>query len=318
MSLAALPDGSVAAHSHSGQVLVVSGGRYLAIWSPAQPPAALPPLVLGEALIFATENGALLAHTPGGLLRWQSEALENARPIALQAAEQLQAAAQLQAAEDTIALLVEAAAGARLRLFAGADGRLLGEWPFSAPPLLAARPDGAWWLYDGAALHLLEATPPPPEATGAWQLSLSAAAGADLVPNRAAQLHALADGGALLFRGDAAGTLIAFAPDGQPRWEQRYPELHGLSPPLLASAADGCWLAALAEGGALLLLSGAEGMPLREAPWPGALYPGGRRQRQPAARLLQRQGDALLVGAGYLSFLALDTAAVAELRCDSG
>lgn len=311
MSLAALPDGSVVAHSHSGQVLIVQGGRYLAIWSPAQPLAELPPLVLGEALIFATENGTLLSHTPSGLLRWQSEALENARPLALQAA------AHLQGAEQTIALLVEAGAGAHLRLFAAAEGRLLGEWPFSVPPLLASRPDGAWWLYDGATLHLLEPTPPPPEGTGAWQLATRPPL-AFTQSTRRAQLHALADGGALLFRGDAAGTLIAFGPDGQPRWEQPYPELRDLSPPLLASAADGCWLAALAEDGALLLLSGAEGTPLRQAPWPGALYPGGRRQRQPAARLLQRQGDALRVGAGYLSFLALDMAAAAELRCGAG
>ena len=294
MSLAALPDGSVVAHSHSGQVLIVQGGRYLAIWSPAQPLAELPPLVLGEALVFATENGTLLAHTPSGLLRWQSEALENARPLALEAAEQ------------TLALLVEAGAGAHLRLFAAADGRLLGEWSFSGPPLLAARPDGAWWLYDGATLHLLEPTPLPPGATGAWQL-------ATLPPlsfsqsTRRAQLHALADGGALLFRGDAAGTLIAFGPDGQTRWEQPYPELRDLSPPLLASAADGCWLAALAEDGALLLLRGAEGTPLREAPWPGALYPRGAASAPadsppaaaPGRRATGRQRLPELPGAGY-------------------
>lgn len=351
-SLAALPDESIVAHSTTGQVLVVHGGRYRAIWSPAHLLADLPPLVLGETLVFATEggpaqdgpaqDGTLLAFAPSGLLRWQSEPLENARPLALRSSE------------GSVALLVEEEAGARLRLFSVGDGRqpggrLIGEWHFNTVPLLADSPNGGWWLYDGGALLRLEQT------AGAWQLTtqnaLSQAPQSGVALPRDGQLHALADGGALLFPGDAAGTLLAFSAAGQVRWQQVYPELSGFSPPLLASAADGCWLAALSEEGALLLLRGADGTPLsgdsdrgessrrdsqvsaptdgdsltlvgdtplQQEDWPGALYPGGRRQRQPAARLLQRQGDLLLVGAGHLSVLALDVAASPELQCEVG
>ena len=301
LSLAALPDGSVVASSYAGQLLVVRGGRYLSIWAAREAAGGLPPVVLGERLIFASEDGTLSAHSPSGDLLWQSEPLENARPVALEASE------------HTIALLVEDAAGARLQLFADDDGRLLGEWSFSTLPLLAARPSGGWWLYDGASLSLLTV------AAGEWRLEVRATVDAVNAPDRAAQLHALADGGAVLFTGEGEAMMIAFAADGRRRWEQPYPSLSHRSPPLLASAADSCWLAALAADGTLLLLSGADGQPLREAPWPGALYPGGQRQRQPAARLLQRQGDTLLVGAGFLSVLALDLAtAPAELRCGAG
>ena len=307
--LLALADGRIVASTHAGQALIVRGGRYLAIWSPAvardgtsrpqDAPTSLPPVVLGERLIFASEDGALSAHSPSGDLLWQSEPLENARPVALEASE------------HTIALLVEDAAGARLQLYAAEDGRHLGEWHFATPPLWAARPSGGWWLYDGSSLSLLTV------AAGEWRLEVRATVGAASAPDRAAQLHALADGGAVLFTGEGEAMMIAFAADGRLRWEQPYPSLSQRSPPLLASAADSCWLAALAADGTLLLLSGADGQPLREAPWPGALYPGGQRQRQPAARLLQRQGDTLLVGAGFLSVLALDTAA-AEFRCGPG
>ena len=120
-------------------------------------------------------------------------------------------------------------------------------------------------------------------AAGEWRLEVRATVDAANAPDRAAQLHALADGGAVLFTGEGEAMMIAFAADGRRRWEQPYPSLSHRSPPLLASAADSCWLAALAADGTLLLLSGADGQPLREAPWPGALYPGGQRQRQPAA-----------------------------------
>ncbi len=330
-SLAALPDESIVAQNATDQVLVVHGGRYRAIWSPAHDLADLPPLVLGETLVFATEagpatDGTLLAFAPSGLLRWQSESLENARPLSLRSSA------------ESLALLVEDDSGVRLRLFTASGGRLLGEWPFRTAPLLAAGPNDVWWLYDGGALHRLEQTAGARPRWLRQRVLGQPLPGAVL--SRSGQLHALADGGAVLFPGDAAGTLIAFSAAGQVRWQQRYPELRGFSPPLLASAADGCWLAALSEEGALLLLRGADGTPLasdslvadtpsddppasgapssgalRESGWPGALYPGGRRQRQPAARLLQRQGDLLLVGAGYLSVLALDITNVPELRC---
>ena len=301
LSLAALPDGSVVASSYAGQLLVVRGGRYLSIWAAREAAGGLPPVVLGERLIFASEDGTLSAHSPSGDLLWQSELLENALPVALEASE------------HTIALLVEDAAGARLQLFAADDGRLLGEWSFATLPIWAARPSGGWWLYDGASLSLLTV------AAGEWRLEVRATVDAANAPDRAAQLHALADGGAVLFTGEGEAMMIAFAADGRRRWEQPYPSLSHRSPPLLASAADGCWLAALAADGTLLFLSGQDGNPLLGEQWPGALYPGDQRQRQPAARLLQRQGDTLLVGAGFLSVLALDLAtAPAELRCGAG
>ena len=324
--LLALADGRIVASTHAGQALVVRGGRYLSIWAAREAAGGLPPVVLGERLIFASEDGTLSAHSPSGDLLWQSEPLENARPVALDASGSVVALlleeARARDPQDRLSRPQEArdgtprpqdVTGARVLLYAAEDGRHLGEWSFATLPIWAARPSGGWWLYDGASLSLLTV------AAGEWRLEVRATVDAANAPDRAAQLHALADGGAVLFTGEGEAMMIAFAADGRRRWEQPYPSLSQRSPPLLASAADGCWLAALAEDGTLLLLSGADGQPLREAPWPGALYPGGQRQRQPAARLLQRQGDTLLVGAGFLSVLALDLAtAPAELRCGAG
>ncbi len=85
--LLALADGRIVASTHAGQTLVVRGGRYLAIWAAREAAGGLPPVVLGERLIFASEDGALSAHSPSGDLLWQSEPLENARPVALEASE---------------------------------------------------------------------------------------------------------------------------------------------------------------------------------------------------------------------------------------
>ena len=315
--LLALADGRIVASTHAGQVLIVRGGRYQAIWSPAAAPTSLPPIALAEILLFVTDAGALAAHTPTGELRWRTEAIAGGGAVALGASG------------SAVALLLEETqetTSARLLLYAAEDGRRLGEWRFATLPLWAARPSGGWWLYDGSSLSLLagarDGTPRPQEVTGEWQLDVRATlAGASAVsaPDRAAQLHALADGGAALFTGGVEATMIAFAADGRQRWEQPYPGLSQRSPPLLASAADGCWLAALAEDGTLLFLNGQTGSPLLGEQWPGALYPGSQRQRQPAARTLQRQGETLIVGAGFLSVLALDIAAApTELRCGTG
>ena len=325
--LLALADGRIVASTHAGQVLIVRGGRYQAIWSPAAAPTSLPPIALAEILLFVTDAGALAAHTPTGELRWQTGAIAGVRAVALGASGAAVALLleETQEAQDGTPRPQEAA-GARLLLYAAEDGRRLGEWRFATLPLWAARPSGGWWLYDGSSLSLLagarDGTPRPQEVTGEWQLDVRATlagASAASAPDRAAQLHALADGGAALFMGGVEAMMIAFAADGRLRWEQPYPSLSQRSPPLLASAADSCWLAALAADGTLLFLSGQTGSPLLGEQWPGALYPGSQRQRQPAARTLQRQGETLVVGAGFLSVLVLDIAAApAELRCGTG
>ncbi len=301
-----LADGRIVASTHAGEIMIVQDGRYRTLW---RAPGTMPPLVIRlderEILLFATAEGALAAHWPEGRAHWRQPPLTNGKALSLHSSGAV------------VALLIEPAAaeraGASLQLFQGEDGRRLGEWSFAAPPLLAARPSGGWWVYDGAALWSLA------ESAGQWRLEGGVTVATGAIGQRAAQMHALADGGVLLYsqNDDATAKLRAYTAAGEKRWERSISGLSERTPPLLASAANVCWLALLNTEGQLRVFAGGDG---REH-WRGALYPGGAQQRQPAARILARwegarQGETLVVGAGFLSVLALDVRAwPAEWRC---
>lgn len=280
-----LGDGAVLAHTRSGQALVVRGGRYAALWQAAGPDA--PVVALGDALIFVSADGGLAAYDRGGQALWT-----------LPGVPAFSAVLDFQTSGREAALAVRTAAGVVWRVV-DAEGALTFAASLTAAPLIAPlRAGGGWLLLDVAerTLSRISAGQRQPIAT------------IDQTPGRTARLTADALGNAYLYLGDWSATLLAVGADGRTRWQTTYPPGLSVVAPILRTD-NGCLLYTLSERGALHVFAAATGALLAER----QLYAGGVRNGSPNGRLLQPLNDnRVVVGAGFLSAVVLDGAALAD------
>jgi murein DD-endopeptidase MepM/ murein hydrolase activator NlpD len=273
--LAALPNNQVAAHTRSGQVIVLDNGRYAAIWTVNGPEQ--PFLIVGGKLVFATSDGGLAAYDPAGNPLWTLPGSGSDRVTTLQANGQ------------SIAYAVRVDDGTQWRLV-GEDGQVMDERRLDVPPLAAPTVDGGWLTLDGKQLKRL---------TGNHNHDLATL---DTAPGRSAAISADILGNSYVYLGDSNSTLLSFAPDGSPRWQVAYPSAAPFLPPLMALG-RGCLLYTLDVDGMLNVFDTADGTLLNQLP----LYAGGSERAMPAARLLKVDANEQIeVSAGFLTTIMLD------------
>lgn len=291
--LRALPGDRVVAYSTSGQVVVLTSGRYSGLWTfPGVEERALQ--VVGETVVLVAADGGLSAFDPLGQVVWTLPAPAVLNGAAVRVIE-------FAATETTLALAVaplEGAGAAVVRLVDGQAGRVFYEGTVATQPVLAAAPNGGWMLLaDGRLVHVLGSDG---AVAGPWEVGVA--------PGRTARFVADAASRSYLYLGDAEQTLLSWDANGGLRWRVRYPASgDSLLPPLL-SVDLGCVLYVLDMDGRLSLFSTATGELLNQV----QLYPGGARNRRPAARVLDVLADGRLnVSPGFLTLLTLDTGMLA-------
>ncbi|MCC6616565.1 MAG: peptidoglycan DD-metalloendopeptidase family protein [Anaerolineae bacterium] len=280
--IAGLPGGRIAARTRDGQAIIVQNGRFEAVWQIESGEA--PFAAVGETLLFPTRQGGVEAFSASGESLWSlPPPADDARLI------------DFQVANNQIALVARSSEGSTWRVI-DVDGSLLNDQHFADAPVFAAS-KGGWMLLDG--LNVLH--------TQSSSASVFASTGVQM--GRTAQLTSDVMGNAYIFAGDREATLIAIDADGKPRWRTRYPTGLFAQAPLLDTG-GGCLLYALDADGTLNIINTVDGSLLHQI----VLYAGGVSNRHPSARLLQVDtSDRILVGAGFLSLLALDGSIISQV-----
>ena len=275
--LVALSGDRIVAHTRSGQAMTLQNGRYNAIWLALG--ADQPFLNFGEKLVFAGENGAVLAFDPAGAPLWS---LPGDRPG--QTIFYGQNGRQ-------IALAVQGESGVIWRV-ADESGALISEIPLAELTAAAPLPDGSWMLLEGSRLHRLSggddqitATISPP-------------------PGRNARMTADSDGNSYIFLGDSDTTLLTIGANGGLRWRIQYPYPANVLPPLI-DVGGGCLLYTLDADGTMNIFNTTDGMLVNQT----QLYAGGSRGNSPRARVLRVDPlEGIELAAGFLSMVTLDGA----------
>ncbi len=277
-TLLGLPGDRIVAHTDSGQVAVVKEGRFAAVWQVDTD--GLPFQAIGETLIFPQPDGELIAYDSAGTPLWRRLGSAGAQHVFLQA----------NVAQTQVGWAVRDAQGISWRIV-NPDGQLSADLRLSAVPLAVPGLDGSWLILDGNELKRQQAA------------QIDTLGVVAPTPGMDAQLALDVKGRTYLFLEDAdEHTLIALDASGQMRWRVNYPREVGEIPPLLA-AGSGCLLYTLDSDGTLNVFDGADGSLINQI----ALYAGGRRIRNPAARLLLvDRAEQLYAAAGYLTLALLD------------
>lgn len=295
-----LPDNRVVARSRSGQTVVLSGGRYQALWNIEGPD--VPFIRLHDALIFVTHGGGLAAYDFSGQALWTlvPRTSDDAPVIAFERGA------------ASVALAVQVEDGVLWRVV-NRFGMPLHETTFASRPLIAASDDGWLLLADDQLIDVHG-------VSGHSVHNRLIARLDDVQPRVSAQIVADRAGNSYVYLADFNRTLLSLDADGQERWRVRYPDGAPTPlplPPLLAVDA-GCLLFGLDAGGGLTVFDAADGAVVAEL----GLYPGGSRTGRPGARVLALEGDGLLrFGGGFMSLVRVDTRALAPDvfdRCQPG
>jgi outer membrane protein assembly factor BamB len=282
--IAVLPDGRIAARSRSGQVVILnSSGRYSAVWAVNGPD--VPFIVMGETLVFTTQDGGLAAFNPDGEQLWTqlggiaSEG-QGAEVYFFESnGETFAQAIETGTADTTIWRIIDNA------------GTVIHSTVSDTQPLIAPINDGIWVaLADGELIHF--------DGNNS-QIMWST----DVTPGNRARLTADIIGNTYLYVDDEDNTLLSWDSSGVLRWQTTYPsDIAMLLTPLLA-VDNGCLLYGLNEHGQLNVFNATNGELVSQT----GLYAGGNRNRQPAARVLQVKSNGYVqIGAGFLSLVTID------------
>lgn len=273
--LAALPNHQVAAHTRSGQVMVLDNGRYAAIWTVSGPDR--PFLVVSGLLIFVTSGGGLAAYDTAGNQLWVLPEIGSERVTHLELNGML------------IVYGVRTDSGTVVRTIRPENGEVRSEYEFASPPLIA-RTDSAWFVLDGSKFTQLAANAPL-----LTNITVS--------PGRSAAMIADVTWNSYLYLNDAENSLLSLASDGSTRWRVPYPTPPSYLPPLMA-VGRGCLLYTLDVDGMLNVFSTADGKLLNQL----QLYAGGSERTMPDARLLKVDyfNEQVEVAAGFLTTMVLD------------
>ena len=275
--LAALPDGRIVAHTAAGQAMTLANGRYEALWQVSS--LDIPFQTLGETLIFAQEDGALVAYDAAGAQRWELPPLPaSARPGNFTGDGALLASG-----------LRDAEAGILWRLV-DPQGQVRYQARMERQSLLAPAGDGSWLGLDGPRFFRI---------TDGQRQELATL---DSPPGNAAALTVDLAGNVYVFLDDNANSLLSLDAGGRLRWRVDGPVAPSPLPPLLETG-SGCLLYALDARGGLSLIDSADGNLLRRI----ELYAGGNHNSSPRGRLLQVDVDERIhVSSGFLTLLTLD------------
>lgn len=276
IGLAGLPGGRVVAHTRNGQVVVLNGGRYAALWTVHGPDESF--LVLGETLVFVTDDGGLAAYDPAGGLLWEAPGSGSARVD------------HFMAGADTLAFGVRDGSMTDWRLF-DSSGQVVYQTLLGSAASITPLAAGGWIALDGTQLYRI---------AGGQRQTI-----AQIVPRgqRTTRITVDGEGHIYIYLGDLENTFLSVDAAGETRWRVQYPHEGSrvLAPLLLA--APRCLLYTLDADGMLNIFDSRDGALLDQRP----LYAGGVQSGSPRARLLAHdRSGSLEVGAGFLTVMTLD------------
>jgi murein DD-endopeptidase MepM/ murein hydrolase activator NlpD len=269
--LLALPDGRALVATSANQVLVLNDGSYNALWQPPKPFLA-PPVLLGHAIVFLTDDSTLMAFSPEGALLWESDSLGSRVERWALSGDRLAVATQ-----DGDVWVMDSS-GALLYQDTFDDLTL----PFTAPE------DGAFMTLSGSTLVAMDR---------AFALIPLADTGRVFLPN--AELIRDSSGRTTVYTGEGRA-LYTYGPDGALLWIAYMPGSHAHSP--LLGTGGGRLLYALTTDGQLLVYDTQDGRLAAQL----ALYDGGISGTTAARWLDVRPDDTVTFSSGFLSVVTLD------------
>lgn len=284
--IAPLPGGRVVAHTRDGQVFVLEGSRFVAVFN-VEMWEDVAFAVSNEQLAFLTPNGGINAYGVDGALRWSLPPMDVGEGALLRLVE-------FKSDGDQIAVGLRDGQETRWRLLDGASGSVLFDQTYTGNVSSIRTPDG-WLLLYGAELARIS------NGENATLANLNVQAG------RNARLTADPQGNVYVYAGDSESTLLSVDPAGNIRWSQTYPAPGASIAPLIGTG-GGCLLYTLDSDGTLNVFDSATGQLAAQR----HLFPGGIQNGSPRARLLRvAADDTLWVGGGFLSIAEFDGTALA-------
>jgi murein DD-endopeptidase MepM/ murein hydrolase activator NlpD len=274
--LMALPDGRLLASTSLSQVLVLNNGTYSALWRPTKA-FTMPPILFGDAVVFAADDSSLMAYTPDGALLWATGPLSGRVIHWTVNGERLAVASQsgeLWIVDQT--------------------GNVIYRETFSDLALPFAAPDGAFFLMsDSDVLRLDEAL----------NTALVVDTGRTFTPE--VELITDPSGTIYLYTGEGRA-LYAYRPDGALRWIAYMPGSHLRAPRL--GMGGGQLVYALSTDGQLLAIDTQDGRLVAQL----ALYDGGINGSASARWLDVQPDDTVMFSAGFLTMVTLDGSALLD------
>lgn len=289
--LGALPGGRVAAHTRSGQVLVLQGARFAGVFS-VQAMDAPFQVVNGDTMVFIAPDGGLLGYGADGAVRWSLPpipvAADDGGDVTIRVGD-------FRGNGSAVAVGLRVGGQTTWRVVDGL-GAVQYEGAYTGVVTSAASPDGSWLLLNDADLMRIVDGQALPVA------SLNVVAG------RAARIAFDDAGNVYVYANDSDSTLLSVDSAGEVRWRVTYPLASASLAPLM-SLGDGCLLYTLDYDGMLNVFDAATG----ELSAQRQLYSGGDRTGSPRGRLLQvTPADQVRVGAGFLTIATFDGRSVAS------
>jgi hypothetical protein len=276
---APLPGGRIVVHSRDGQAATIQDARFLASWKTDGPD--IPFVHSGDMLVFPLENGGLAAYTASGEPVWRVDGKQEAGRVL-----------DVKTNGTQVAVVMRVQNRTNLRVVTH-SGEVVYEGDFDRNPTFSPRYDG-WLLLDGSRLMHVSG------------VEAGVIANTGTPSGRTAALVSDSIGNSYVHLGDRQSTLAAFGPSGELRWITRYPSGTQAQAPIMALG-SGCLLFSLDSHGTLNVFNSANGTLVHQV----ALYAGGATNAHPRARLLRVDSqDRALMGAGFLSLLAVDGAVI--------
>ena len=266
----ALPDGRLLAATSANQVLVLRNGIYSALW---QIPKAVitPPIWLGNAVVFATEDKTMMAFTPDGSLLWETAPLAGRFERWAIDKDRLAVATR----DNQLSVI-------------DVTGQVMYQQTFSALPIPFVAPEGGFMLLIGSAVLQMDRAL---NVTPLFDTGLQFLSGAELQRDPSGSLW--------LYTGEGR-SLYTYRPDGTLDWIAYMPGSH-LRPPLLGIG-SGRLIYVLTTDGQLLAYDTRDGRLAAQL----ALYNGGVDGSAAARWLDVAADDTVTFGAGFLSVVTLN------------
>lgn len=275
--LESLSDNRVFARTRDGQMILLTDGRYTAVWT--LPDVDTPYALLGEMVIFARDNGDVEAYSLEGQLLWNI-AGEGGRILQLtNNASQVMLVRRTTDEDSTQRLLVDTL------------GTIIATHTSSTTPLIAPARDNSWRIVaDGRLWHQRDDL-------------LQELTGLNLSPGRTATLQVDRAGNSYLYADDSQSNLVSWSTDGTLRWRVEYPSGNQTLFAPLMTTDDGCLLYTLDLDGHLNQFNASTGELIDQI----ILYAGGTQTRRPSARSLGINADLLRVHTGFLTTITLNS-----------
>jgi murein DD-endopeptidase MepM/ murein hydrolase activator NlpD len=274
--LLALPDGRLLASNSLGQVLVLNGGSYSALWRAAKS-FSVPPVLWGDKFIFAADDNSLMAYTPDGVPLWVTDALSGRVLRWAVNGDRLAVAS-----ENHDVWIVDA------------GGSVLYRESFPDLTLPFAAPDGGFFLMTGSEVRRLDAAL---SLTSLFDTGHTFSSEAELITGPSGTLYLYTGGGRALY---------AYGPDGALRWIAYMPGSHLRAPRL--GIGGGRLVYALSTDGQLLAYDTKDGRLKGQL----ALYDGGINGTASARWLDVQPDDTVTFGAGFLTTVTIDGLALLD------